>query len=202
MKLPLLIFSSLLVQTLFSQEFHGGPVLGIVASQVDGDHFEGYNKTGPIIGGFVTYPLKEKWDLLLEIHYIQKGSLNKTNPDIPEKMYYKLRLNYFEVPVLAKYQYREKIYFTGGINLGFLFKAFEEGIDQTGALVKSEEESFHKMDYCLNAGIQYQLVDKMYASASFNYSVFMIRGQNGNGLIDMRTGQYNNFLIFCLYYKL
>jgi len=75
----------------FAQRFNGGILLGMNASQVDGDTYAGYNKFGSW-RSFCLYPLSKKFDMQLEIKYMGKGANNKTTETIPSK--YRSNLNY------------------------------------------------------------------------------------------------------------
>ncbi len=56
------------------QRIRGGAILGITASQVDGDDYAGYHKVG-IVGGFVgQIPVSKKFFFSTEILYVQKGA--------------------------------------------------------------------------------------------------------------------------------
>ena len=58
----------------YGQRFHGGPMTGLVVSQVDGDNLGGYNKPGIRAGGWVNTQISDLTTLQLELQYIQKGS--------------------------------------------------------------------------------------------------------------------------------
>jgi Outer membrane protein beta-barrel domain len=73
------------------------------------------------------------------------------------------RLNYFSVPVLMKYQFKNKIFIKGGIELGLLYKAkdvFTKKIidkeDLTYTL--NTRDDYHRIDAGLNFGAGYRLM--------------------------------------------
>ncbi len=59
------------------QNLKGGLVLGINGTQVDGDANSGFRKVGATLGGYVRYPLNDRWVLRPEIRLDQLGSRDK-----------------------------------------------------------------------------------------------------------------------------
>ena len=94
--------------SVYSQDFNGGVLGGINATQVFGDSYSGPNKAGLYLGVFVNRYFSKRSSVQLELDYIQKGS--RKNPDGSTGDYdtYLLRLNYIELPVLYKYDFAEK----------------------------------------------------------------------------------------------
>lgn len=69
-----IIFSPLLLQ---SQNFKGGLIGGLTASQVDGDSYAGFDKLGIHGGVFVNTGFSELWGFQLEIKYAGRGARKK-----------------------------------------------------------------------------------------------------------------------------
>ena len=63
-----------------AQSFKGGIIAGIAACQVDGDGLVGYNKPGPVAGGFVTFNFNKTWSGEMQMVFIQKGARYYPNP--------------------------------------------------------------------------------------------------------------------------
>src|SRR5689334_21238513 len=84
----------------YAQNFHAGLLAGISTSQVDGDNLAGYHKVGIKGGVFVNRQLSEKFALQLEIEFLQKGSRKPV--DTIENTFFLMRLNYIDVPLLAR----------------------------------------------------------------------------------------------------
>ena len=87
-----------------AQYFNAGLKAGIVGSQVDGDKFAGYDKLGLDAGIFVNYQLSMRTALQLEMEYIQKGSSHTPNVEKGDYDEYKMRVDYFQMPVLFQYK--------------------------------------------------------------------------------------------------
>ena len=78
-KISILIFILNLSFLSQAQDFKGGVILGLSTSQLSGDHLEGFNKAGLILGAFTSRVFSEKISGKMELIYIQKGS---KNPDL------------------------------------------------------------------------------------------------------------------------
>ncbi len=98
--------------------FNAGFVLGITASQIDGDGFSGYHKLGIQGGVRGIAKLTRYTDLAVEMLFLQKGSRDPNSS--VGKEYRKLTLNYIEVPVFLHLKTGEEG-FRGSVDLGFSF---------------------------------------------------------------------------------
>jgi hypothetical protein len=117
--------------SLYSQDFNGGVLGGVNATQVFGDQWSGPNKAGLYLGVFVNRYFSNRSSVQMELDYIQKGS--RKNPDASTGNYstYLLRLNYIELPVLYKYDFAEKGTLETGLSLGVLVHSYEEADGST-----------------------------------------------------------------------
>ena len=64
--IPFLLFFALSVN---AQRFKGGILIGMNASQIEGDGWAGFYKGGLLAGAFVNTDLKDKFGAQLEIKY-------------------------------------------------------------------------------------------------------------------------------------
>jgi len=83
--------------------FRAGAVLGLTASQIDGDLSAGYNKLGFQGGLRVISRLKGHMEASMEILYSQRGCQNELVPSDYDPNPFALTLNYIEVPVQWHY---------------------------------------------------------------------------------------------------
>jgi hypothetical protein len=181
----------------FSQQFEGGILAGLTASQIDGDSYSGYNKVGIQAGAWVqrlfTYTLAGQ----LELRYVQKGSLHTNKPNDP--IYYKCVLHYIDMPIMAQYIYNEKVVFELGIGPEFLvsgkeFDAYSE--------LPEREPYFHSFTMSAIAGVGYTFWEVLTFSARFNYSILPIRDHPSGQSYLLNRGQYSHVLSFAVYYKI
>jgi hypothetical protein len=183
----------------FSQQFEGGIMGGLTASQIDGDSYSGYNKVGIQAGAWVqrlfTYTIAGQ----MELRYVQKGSLHTNKPG--DDNYYKAALHYIDIPIMAQYIYNEKVVFELGIGPEFLISGKEFGV--YGELPEAEKgPPFHTFTMSAIVGIGYTFWDVLTFSARFNYSIIPIRDHPSGQIYLLNQGQYSNVLSFAVYYKI
>lgn len=197
----------------YSQRFNSGINLGLVTSQVDGDTYAGFNKLGFTAGGFVSrrFSSESKWSTLFEINFIQKGSKKLPHPDKGDYSFYKLTLNYVEVPILLLYDFRTSDTLLGlsgkfslefGLGFATLVHSYEE--DTYGIFPGATP--FQKLDIPLIAGIRYNLTKNIIFNIRTEYSLLPVR-KGGTAVYYqnwtykfINPGYYNNLLTFLFHY--
>lgn len=215
-KLLLLLFSFLSF-SLFSQEMAREsfrPVFsaGFVASQVDGDTYGGYNKPGFFFGLGINRLVSKKVELEFALTLLQKGARKNYARDSaslnnPNNEFYLLRLNYLEIPVGIKYNFKKFKAELGGA-FAYLIKnpPFEES--QNGY---TNIYGFKNFDYSYYIGLGYKLKPNVLINLRYEYSVVAIRNyySSGNGVYHgqfpynlFNVGLYNNLLTLSINYKL
>ena len=193
----LLIFFICCFHLLQAQRFHAGVIGGISTTQVAGDQLSGFNKAGLIAGGFVNTPLADKTSLQMEIIFIQKGSRKPVEPDNNNE-FYVMRLSYFEVPLLFKWQMTPKLNLEFGPSVGALI--FPEEEDQLG--IERYKPPFKKIDFSGNIGLSYPLSEKLFVNSRYSNSIIPIRDfPTGYAFAFFNRGQYNTVLTFTLFYQ-
>jgi len=167
-----------------AQTFKGGALLGINASQVDGDNLAGYDKVGLNGGFFADLPLPSKFSVSMELLYSQKGSsghfiAGSTNS-------YLLRLGYAEVPFLLNYHDKPKINFGTGVSISRLvsYKEYRDGIQ----INQSQPGTFRSNELAWVANGNYVISDHFIFNLRFSYSIFRV-GQSS-------TSRYRNEAMF------
>ncbi len=109
MKYCIHIFIILLLPSLsFGQYFKAGPIVGLAATQVDGDGYGGFNKAGVSTGIFLqrTSANNQHLSFQFEMQFIQKGARKNAKPDKEEYDAFLLRLNYIELPLFIQYRHK------------------------------------------------------------------------------------------------
>ncbi|MCX7862732.1 MAG: PorT family protein [Bacteroidales bacterium] len=199
MKNIFLITCICFISQALGQNFKVGGSLGFVASQVDGDRLDGYDKPGFKAGIFVTNTIIKNWSFSMGIDYIQKGSRKLSNPDIPDDRFYILRLNYMEVPFLFQYLYKSKYIAEVGLVFGYLYRARE---DVDGYGFADPDPPFKSYDIPVRWGIGYQVSKHFSFKLHQSYSILPIRNHPANQTWYFNRGQYNNYIILSIYYTL
>jgi hypothetical protein len=182
-----------------AQRFAGSVIAGLSATQVAGDQLSGFNKSGFIAGGSVSNKLSEKFSLEMEIKFAQKGS--KSVRDTLTYKYYRMSLNYVEVPLLLQYNYSKKFQFNVGISIGSLVSHKEE--DQYGIIPDANSLPFEKVEYAVCGGMYYGITENFFLNLRMSNSILPIRklGDNSLHLSYLQSGQYNTVLEFTLKYR-
>lgn len=173
-----------------AQGFNGGIIAGFTASQVDGDQWTGYNKVGLQAGVYSRYHFNEDWVFLIEIKYIQKGSL-KTFKEDPLANF-RISLSYVELPLLLNYNLNEKITFGGGFSYGHLLSA---QVDDAGGTIGQDHLNYRKSDINLISQFKYHINEHLWADIKFAYSLGSIKDEYYNR-------QWNNLFAFGIGYEL
>jgi len=184
-----------------AQSFRGGIMAGLSTSQVDGDTRGGYHRAGLIAGGYVGFDISKKIAWQMEMKFVQKGSYQGINPnDSIMSTSYDLRLNYIEMPLLFKYQYKDRLAFEAGLGFGYLISHKENS--EYGPIYPNNIHPFHKFEIDYQIGGSYQLLENLYFNIRYSYSVLPIRQDiNGARRILFQIGQFNNVIIFSFYYQ-
>lgn len=182
-----------------SQNFNGGILSGVVASQVDGDTYGGYNKVGLILGIFVNYQLSNRTGLEIGLNMVQKGS--RHNPDYENNDYsqYIMRLNYMEIPLLFNYKISEDFSMKIGPSMGYLISHYEERDYR-----EIESNPFRNFTANWITGFNFQIAKNWSLNFLFDYSLIGIRNKPapGDRYILFQYGQFNNALNLSLQYTI
>lgn len=197
-KITIVVIFSVISIISSAQSFKGGLLGGMVASQVDGDMFAGYNKPGVQFGGFVNIQFGTKIGGQAELKFIQKGSRKTPNFDKGDYAYYKLSLNYIEMPFLFTVMVKKKMKFEVGGGIAYLAKALE---DTDGYGWFTPDPAFNNVEIPFMIGYNFTLGKKLMANFRYSYSISPIRNHPGNQVYWNNRGQYNNLISFVLYYK-
>lgn len=195
MKHALSILLIIMATNSYSQTFNAGVLGGISASQVEGDGFGGYKKASAIVGGFVNTDFNEKFSAQFEIYYIGKGSKRNPKPDKGDFTALDLQLNYIEIPVLLRYQYK-KIHFELGLYYAYLLNVSLE--NQFGKVdIQNQPFPFKNYDIGGFIGFQYELINNVFINLRSKNSLLPIRDFNNQdqniGLLNklFNRGWYN-----------
>ncbi len=191
----ILLFAAFSFTFSHAQRFQGGPLLGISVAQIDGDNLSGYDKAGLVAGAFVRTDFIEGAGIQLEIKYIGKGASDPVTEFDPN--YYKIRLDYIELPVLFYFNaWVEGLYVEGGLAPAYLMQARED--DGYGFL--EPVEPYNTFDIAAAGGVRYELFEHFAVNARFSYSILPVLDHPGGQSWRFNYGLYNNVLSLAVYY--
>ncbi|MEZ5195295.1 MAG: porin family protein [Bacteroidales bacterium] len=179
-----------------AQDFKGGVLGGLAATEVSGDRLEGPHKAGIYAGVFVNRQFTPKSSMQMELDFIQKGS--RENPDSANAYQsYLLRLNYIEMPVHYRFHFHEKAALEAGLSLGVLLNSYEEanGSEDVSAT------AFNSTDLSINIGAFYEFIEHFKINVRYSNSILAIRPHPNDQTYRWNHGQYNEVLSFVIFYE-
>jgi hypothetical protein len=181
-----LIFSAFLLfwglqNTSFAQgpsRFRAGLSMGAVATDIPGtdtrDNDSDFKKLGFTFGAFVNSELSAKNILQLEINFTQKGA--QQDPDSLNNGYFKLSLNYIDVPLIFRHKMHlnirhkpmDKLEIEGGIALEQLISY--TNIDGTNYQLPIDKNTFNTTTASILAGLNFNLTPHIYFCLRYSNS--------------------------------
>lgn len=194
-----LLLSFGLYATLQAQKFEGGLYVGMTASQVDGDNLQGFDMPGANLGFLTKIQIGDKSDLKFELAFIQKGSRIPPN-DSNQTSFYKLRLNYIEIPLIYEYHWND-LSFEIGLGADILVNKKEEDINGP----RDSNLDYYRLSMVGIFGVSYYFSDQWAITLRTNNSITNITNGRGTTVSDRASligpyGQRNDVLSFALVY--
>lgn len=202
------------LQKIHAQHFMAGLSGSALVSDIQGtdnrDFDNDFYKAGFSLGAFVNRQLDTKNTLQLEINYIQKGA--EQVPDSNNNGYFKIILNYIEVPILLRHRVHfnanNKFYnnfeWEVGVSGGYLFNS--SYIDGSGYTYTIAASNLNNIDISVLGGINYILSPSVYLGIRYSNSIIPVIKRSG--LTPQAINEYslsfndgNNLVwAFCLKY--
>ncbi len=177
------------------QSFKAAVLAGINSSQVSGDELSGFNKVGLFIGGSAILPVSEKSLVEMELLFIQKGSKTPTPKNGAANYFYKMSLNYLEVPLIYTFRPVKYVSVHAGPTFGVLVGSKEE--DNAGEL--TGQIPFQKTELGIDGGLSVYFSEHLSLTMRLSTSLLPIRKTGANTPL-FESGQYNSGLAFFLQY--
>ncbi len=177
MNLRLLTLCLLLASfSLEAQTFKAGLILGLNASQIDGDDVGGYSNPGLRAGIRASTMLSnEKLQLDTDMLFSQRGSRPSANEVNIIGLDWSFRMDYVEVPVTLRYSdwYVEdgdyyKVYAKGGLSYGRFFRSKHSDLSP----FRNIDEYINNNDLSITAGMGVYLKKHLQAEINYTRSIF------------------------------
>jgi len=180
-------FTIILVNFFFganAQLFEGGIITGLTASQIDGDSYGGYQKLGLTFTSYAQLNLKNDFSLISGVSIVQKGARSAT-----KYSFFVTKLNYAEVPIIFNYQAFDKISFSLGLTIGYLFKGENE---QTTGIFDEKDLNLRFYDLSYYSALNYKINDRLTINFANNYNLIPVtKPSSGNC--------FSNHVLFALF---
>ncbi|RRA92304.1 porin family protein [Paenimyroides viscosum] len=169
------------------QQVKFGPKAGLNFANLSGDDNSDM-LTGFHVGAVAEIKFNEKFSIQPEVVYSAQGSSRSgstTLLGITSSFEGKQKLDYINVPIMAKYYIIDGFSVEAGPQIGFLMKA-ESELDTTIAGVNSNvkgdnKDSFKSTDFGLGLGLAYDLPVGLFVNARYNLGLSDIRENTSAG---------------------
>lgn len=177
-----LLFAALPIFLSAQPRFRAGAVLGLTASQIDGDLSAGYNKLGFQGGLRVITRLKGRTEASLEILFSQRGCQNELIPSDYDPNPFSLTLNYIEVPIqwhfkdwLIEYDEEKYNYYKVSFNAGLSYaRLFGSKVDDERLNLERKENYLEKNDLSIVLGVNFYATRNFGFTARWNRSLVLL----------------------------
>ncbi len=152
MAISLLVMIS--VSTLCAQTEEKKNIFGILAGGTFSSisDYEGETRFGVIGGLYWDWKFSEKFSLMSNILYSQRGEKGKNNLS-------DLKLDYINMPMVIKYSLSDNFGISTGINWDSLISVDGDGVDK---------DDFKKSDWGIPIGISYDICSNLQLGAMYN----------------------------------
>lgn len=173
-----------------AQETRFGIKGGLNLTNFSGD-VDTYLKAGFHVGGFAEIKIIERLAIQPELLYSTQGARYRLDggPDSSDE----LKLNYINIPVLAKFYVTKQFTVEGGPQLGFLVSAKDRGKD-VNDLYKSADLGF-------NFGAGYNLTDNFAIGLRYTVGLSGVYDKKYDDIYDYYDSAKNSVLAVTLAYK-
>lgn len=184
------LFGTVAVQA--QEEVSFGVKGGVNFAKLQGDNIEDADgRTGFHLGAIVEIPVSEKFSIQPEVMYSQQGLQSEDNNGNSRSENI-LKLDYINVPVLAKYYITEGFSVEAGPQFGFLTKAeseFESSETIGGVTVESEgtldiEDEIAGFDMGAAIGAGYELNSGLFFQARYIIGLSNVDDSDEGGLFE------------------
>jgi len=196
----LLVLFIVAIRSAHAQRILGGISIGMNLCQVDGDQFYGFNKAGLNFGPMVILPFgkNKSWSVSMELLYSQRGSYHKGSTD---STYYRLNLDYIDIPVMLHFTDKKIISAGVGICYGQLIGHKESYLYITPDSLKG---TLLPYDLSVVGEASVRIWNRFWLNVRYQYSMLSLRTitffdpYNPNSTWERK--QYNNLLSIRLTY--
>lgn len=158
------------------QIIKGTVIAGGNLTQVEGDETKGWRQFGfnGGLGAIIPFGENRNWGFNLEALFSQKGSYQKAAFDDSITNEYRLRLNYFEVPVYFTYTDKDVISFGLGGYFARLV-SFNEYDNRGSEYPYSEYPEFHDMDLGFLIDARVRIWKHLHFNVRYSQTIGFIR---------------------------
>ncbi|OUR91064.1 hypothetical protein A9Q87_11345 [Flavobacteriales bacterium 34_180_T64] len=163
-----------------AQEVKFGAKAGVNFATLGGDDTDGIESTTSFhVGGVANIGVSDKFSVQPEIVYSSQGASEGG---------FDLKLDYINVPIMAKYEVADGFSLEAGPQIGFLMSADFEGTDV--------KDSFKSTDFSAGLGLAYEMESGLNFAARYNLGLGNIaeedEGDLKNNVFQISVGYFFN----------
>jgi len=159
-----------------------------ITSFAGGDYWDAKSLVGYQIGGFAEIKIIDRLSIQPEVLFSAQGArIDVGNSDSD------IKLNYINVPVLAKFYITKQFTAEAGPQLGFLVSAKNEGDDV--------KDNFKSVDTGFNFGVGYNFTDNFSVGARYTVGLANILDNNVDTIDEYYDSPKNSVFALTLAYK-
>jgi hypothetical protein len=167
-------------------EIQFGVKAGVNFAKLTGDAVEDADgRTGFHIGGVVEIPVSEKFSVQPELVYSQQGLQSKYDFD-GTSVEEKLKLDYINIPVMAKFYVSDGFAIEAGPQFGFKMNAKYE-VEGGGESFEEDAENVSGFDLGIGAGVSYKMDTGLFFQARYMFGLSNVNGDEEEGFDDNLT---------------
>lgn len=146
------------------RQFKFGGQLGLGTSQISNSGFNGFHRSGLIVGGFFSQKLGENTAWQVELSFQQKGARDSSNIA-------GMRVHELVLPVVYRY-FIGPIAFEGGLGLDVHLGATRSDVSVSNLDIS---DAFRRMGLSAIAGVSYHLNERIWVSFRLQNSILPIQ---------------------------
>ena len=154
-----------------AQDVKFGAKTGLNLSNYTGDVENSETKIGFNIGAFVEIGLSDKFTFQPELLFSTQGAKSEDSEG-SDSFEQTIKANYLNVPLMLKYAVSDKFALEFGPQIGFLLSANREGTQtfdgNTDIINEDFKDSFKSIDFGLNFGASFDIVENIFIGARYN----------------------------------
>lgn len=187
----------------YAQDVKFGAKVGLNISNFSGDVEDTKSLIGAHLGGFAEISISEKFAIQPELLFSMQGAKSEYSESDVDYSYSeesKTKLNYLNVPILAKYYVAEKFALLAGPQFGILMSAKEDfefsendnGITDSGSESIDAKEFYKSLALSFNLGASYSITENFFVDARYNLGLSSIAKDYTDEFGDSTSLKINN----------
>lgn len=187
----------------YAQDVKFGAKVGLNISNLSGDVEDTKSLIGAHLGGFAEISISEKFAIQPELLFSMQGAKSEYSESDVDYSYSeesKTKLNYLNVPILAKYYVAEKFALLAGPQFGILMSAKEEyefsenfgGVADSGSESIDAKEFYKSLALSFNLGASYSITENFFIDARYNLGLSSIAKDYTDEFGDSTSLKINN----------